>query len=49
MDIVNQINYEKEQQESRRQYEEQKKYQKEQDRISNELKEKYYQLQRKYG
>lgn len=49
MDIVNQINYEKQQQESKRQYDEQMKYQKEQDRVSNALKEKYYQLQKRYS
>lgn len=49
MDIVNQINYEKQQQESKRQYDEQMKYQKEQDKISNALKEKYYQLQKRYS
>ena len=49
MDIVNQINYEKEQAEAKRQFNEQLAYQKSQDKISNSLAEKYYQLSKKYG
>lgn len=47
-DIVNQINYEKEQEEAKRQYAEQLAYQKSQDKVSNSLAEKYYQMAKKY-
>lgn len=49
MDIVNQINWEKEQAESKRQFNEELKYQKSQDKISNALAEKYYKLSKKYS
>jgi hypothetical protein len=48
MDIVNQINFEKEQEEQKRQFDKNLSYQKSQDKISNALAEKYYQLSKKY-
>lgn len=49
MDIVNQANWEKEQEEAKRQYNENLSYQKSQDKIANALAEKYYQLSKKYS
>ena len=48
-DIVNQINWEKEFAENKRQYEEQFKYQKDQDKIRNKREQKYLDMQKKYG
>ncbi len=48
MDIVNQINYETTTR-SKRQYDEQMKYQKEQDRVSNALKENIINYKKRYS
>ena len=49
LDIVNQLNWEQEQAESKRQFNEELSYRKSQDKVSNDLAEKYYQLSKRYG